>query len=270
MLTISNEVTLPVGIRLNGNVYREVVIDAMNGYDEENMSSKAVKNNGAKALTILLRRSIQEIKGLIPKKKNSAELIDEKIVREMISYDRDFLFFCIRALGDTETLELPQVVCPECDADSDYVVDITQLDVYDWSDSEELSLDIEFPKGFMENGQRYRNATWSFLNGKQQEQIATLEGSRVLTTTLSLGLKNVIGLDYIPTEEQIRRMSSDERVDVFKQIANQAPGLQTDIELECQSCGNRHRMGLDVTGFFNSKEKAKTKTLQNGKRMLRK
>lgn len=270
MLTISNEVVLPVGIRIDGKVYREIVIDAMNGYDEENMSSKAVKNNGAKALTILLRRSIQEIKGLIPRKRNSAELIDERVVREMFSYDRDFLFFCIRALGDTEKLDLNQVVCPECDSDNQYEIDITQLDVYDWADSELPQLEIEFSKGFMDNGQRHKLATWNFLTGKQQEHLSNLEGSQILTSSLSLGLKSVVGLDYVPTDEQIRRMSSDERIDAFKQIAEQAPGLQTDIELECQSCGHRHRFGIDVTSFFNSKAKAVTKTTQNGKRMLRK
>jgi hypothetical protein len=270
MLTVSNEVVLPVGIRIDGKVYREITIDPMNGYDEENMSSKAVKNNGAKALTILLRRSIQEIKGLIPKKKNSAELIDERIVRDMFSYDRDFLFFCIRALGDTENIDLNQVVCPECDADSSYEIDITKLDVYDWADTENTELDIEFSKGFMENGQRHKLATWKFLTGRQQETLSSLEGSKVLTSSLALGLKCVVGLDYVPTEEQLRRMSSDERLDAFKQIAQQAPGLQTDIEVECQSCGHRHRVGLDVTAFFNSKEKATNKTTIVGKRMLRK
>ena len=55
----SETVTLPIGLDIDGTRYRTVHIDEMTGYDDEALSDKKHRNNGAKAITTLLRRCIQ-------------------------------------------------------------------------------------------------------------------------------------------------------------------------------------------------------------------
>ena len=65
MITDNNKVILPIGVEVDGVRYLEVTIDEMTGIDEENLSSRKVRNNGAKAITLLLRRCIQSITGVL-------------------------------------------------------------------------------------------------------------------------------------------------------------------------------------------------------------
>jgi hypothetical protein len=84
-MSFGNEtVTLPVGLEIDGTVYKTVTISEMNGYDEENMSARSIQNNGAKAQTILLRRSIQEIEGLVSRKRDPNELIKTEYVHNVL------------------------------------------------------------------------------------------------------------------------------------------------------------------------------------------
>ena len=46
MIGTDERVLLPIGVEVDGVRYREVIIDEMTGFDEENLSSKKVKNNG--------------------------------------------------------------------------------------------------------------------------------------------------------------------------------------------------------------------------------
>ena len=49
MITDTGKVLLPIGLEIDGVRYREVVIDEMTGIDEENLTSRKVRNNDAKA-----------------------------------------------------------------------------------------------------------------------------------------------------------------------------------------------------------------------------
>ena len=124
----SDTVRLPIGLRYNGVVYRDVVIDEMTGVDEENMSSPKIKNNGARALTILLQRCVQEIPGLVERKRRTQDLIDAKYFMDMYTPDRDYLFMAIRALGLDDNFT-QVMTCPKCDNQEDITVCIPEIGV---------------------------------------------------------------------------------------------------------------------------------------------
>ena len=128
MITDNNKVILPIGVEVDGVRYREVTIDEMTGIDEENLSSRKVRNNGAKAITLLLRRCIQSITGVLEQKRDPLALIDERIVRNMYVADRDFLVLCIRTIsGNPEIMMTPE--CPSCGTECENLVDVRELDV---------------------------------------------------------------------------------------------------------------------------------------------
>lgn len=268
-MTPSEIVTLPVGIRIDGSVYRTVRIAEMNGFDEENINSKRVRNNGAKAQTLLLRRCIQEIEGLIPRKSNSNELIDERYVLEMSTFDRDYLFFAIRLLGEIDSIDTT-ITCGYCNESDDYSVSVEDLDVYDWEDDAPLSIKVSLARGFHHEGAYHADCTWSFLNGKQLESIMNTPEDRLLTTTMMMSITDVAGMDFRPTEEMIRRLPSRERMMLLEDVAAQAPGLQTNITRVCSCCGESNTVAIEVARFFNSGSRPKNNRVKPGPTTQRK
>lgn len=267
-MTPSDIVTLPVGLRMGGNIYRKVHISEMNGFDEENMSSKRVRNNGAKAQTLLLRRCIQEIEGLVPRKSNANDLIDEKFVLEMTSYDRDFLFFAIRLLGEIDEIDM-QYVCSECEEQNDATVTVSDLEVYDWDDSDPV-LSISMLKGFLFEGEYYSDVKWKFITGRQMEALMNTSSDRLMSATIAASISSVEGMKINPTEEMVRRLPSRERIYMLNEVAMGAPGIQTTLTRCCDSCGADNDVSVDVTRFFNSTHKAKKRLSPSGSNTARK
>ena len=264
-MTATTTVTLPIGIENNGQLYKEVEITEMNGFDEENMSSRAVKNNGAKAQTILLRRCIQSIRGLIDSKSGPNVLIDEEIVRSMCTYDRDFLFFNIRSLGGVSNVEFT-VGCNHCSSSTDEEINIDDLDVYEWPETEKREISIELDRGLVINGETYSEFKWRFLTGKDQERLARLDQNRLVGASLAYGCCGFKGLeDFIPNEDDFRLLTSETRLDAMMQIAENAPGIQNLIEVECSGCGRMIQHSVDVSLFFERKVKRK----KSGKKIMR-
>lgn len=267
MIKPSDKVVLPVGLEIDGVRYRNVIIQEMNGYDEENLASRKVRNNGAKAQTILLRRCIQEIEGLAPKKSNPNELIKEDYLLKMCSYDRDYLFFCIRALGGVPDIEF-QYECPHCESNQTDTISVEDLEVYDWPESDPLEIPFEMKNGLYHEDQLHTQGTWHFLSGKQQEEIAKVSNERIVNASMRMCIKK-IGDITSPTEEQFKRLSTTERNDLLEQVADEAPGVQTTLWFECTECGESCEQALDISRFFKSPAKTKNKPSKNGRRIRR-
>lgn len=274
MITDNDKVLLPIGIEYNGTRYREVVIDEMTGVDEENLSSRKVKNNGAKAITLLLRRCIQEIPGILERKSDPLALISEQLVRNMYVADRDFLVMCIRVMsGDSEILTT--VDCPSCGHEDDHVIDLKSMDVYEWDTEEPVELEVELPRGFFHkaSGEYKKNLVWSFLKGANQERIAGLPENEVGTNLIAIGLKSVEGMDGIPSPEDVRRLSVRDRNAFAEAIVDNAVGVDTKIELLCDGCGHEFHTEVNTVGFSNlgqSKTQKRSNVGKNGRRLRKK
>ena len=268
----SDTVTLPVGIQHEDCRYRQVIISEMNGYDEENLSSRKVRNNSSKGLTIVLRRCIQEIPGVLDRKADPNSLIPEAIVRNMVSYDRDYLFFCIRALNGQSEIAA-RYICPSCGDDVDVTTDLSDINVYEWPDTEALMMDLEFSRGFKVDGVWINKAKWRFLTGRDQEALAKLTGAAMLTSMLHQGIDSFEGIEFIPPESTYKEMSSAERLDAITQLTEDSPGIDLSIQSECGACGEEFDTTLDVSNFFNLESLRKTRKDsphgRSGRRRLR-
>lgn len=264
MIEISDRVTLPIGIEKDGKRYREVIIDEMTGIDEENLASKKVRNNGAKAITLLLRRCIQEIPNVMPKKKNPMALCDEALIRDMYVADRDYLMLCIRALsGKSETLL--EFSCKECGSPQSEVVSLDKLDVYEWDDSDP-EVRIEMPRGFLDpTDNEYKNKlVWRFITGKAQEGIASLPEGQMGSAMIIAGLRTVEGMEYLPSMEDVRRLSLRDRQAIADAIVNCNVGADPAIDCSCSSCGAAQEVEVNLAGFFSSEASPTEKPSKGG------
>jgi hypothetical protein len=252
MIEASDRVTLPIGVTVDGKRYREVVIDEMTGVDEENLASKKVRNNGAKAITLLLRRCIQEIPGVMERKKNPMALCDEAIIRSMYVADRDYLMLCIRAIsGKAETLL--EYNCQACNAPQAEVVRVDNLDVYEWDDSDP-EVYIELPRGFLDpTDNQYKNKlVWRFIDGKAQENISAAPENQMGSAMIVSGLRSVEGMDHLPSTEDVRRLSLRDREAIADAIVSCNVGADPNIECVCSACGDVQKVEINLAAFFSS------------------
>lgn len=272
MIDHTDKVTLPIGLEIDGVRYKEVIIDEMTGIDEENLTSRKIRNNGAKAISILLRRCIQEIPGLLDRKKNPMDLIPERYVHDMYVADRDFLTLSIRSLSDKSEF-LSTLECPQCSHVEERMINFDDMDIYEWDESD-VELEIELPRGFLnvETNEYCNKVVWRFPKGKAQEGMASVPEGQMATYMIASGIKSVEGLRYLPSDEDVRRLGVRDRNVFAKEITENAVGVDTKLEVICESCGNEFDTEVNVMGFFNSGEGAnkKKRSGKTGRRKRRK
>ena len=252
MITDNDRVVLPIGLEIDGIRYRNVVIDEMTGIDEENLSSRKVRNNGAKAITLLLRRCIQSIEGVLEQKRDPLALIDEKYVRNMYVADRDFLIMCIRTIsGDSELLM--NMNCPSCGSEIDKLVNLKELDVYEWDENEPVEITVDLPRGFYnQETQQYNNRVrWAFPKGVAQERLASLPENEMGTNLIAIGLRSVEGRESIPSSDEVRRLSVRDRGALADAIVENMVGVETKIDICCDNCGHEFDSEVNTVGFSN-------------------
>lgn len=252
MITDNDRVVLPIGLEIDGIRYRNVVIDEMTGIDEENLSSRKVRNNGAKAITLLLRRCIQSIEGVLEQKRDPLSLIDEKYVRNMYVADRDFLIMCIRTIsGDSELLM--NMNCPSCGSEIDKLVNLKELDVYEWDENEPVEITVDLPRGFYnQETQQYNNRVrWAFPKGVAQERLASLPENEMGTNLIAIGLRSVEGRESIPSSDEVRRLSVRDRGALADAIVENMVGVETKIDICCDNCGHEFDSEVNTVGFSN-------------------
>lgn len=272
MIGNTDRVILPIGVEVEGIRYREVVIDEMTGIDEENLASPKIQNNGGKAITILLRRCIQQIVGLT-EKKGRMSLIDENIVRNMYAADRDYLVLCIKGLSNGLDIS-GDVECTSCGAKQFRELDFTSLDVYEWDENEPVEIEVELAKGFYDQkkDKYFNKVTWRFPTGKIQERLASVKQNQVASYMLASGIVKVEGLEFNPSVSDVRELSLNDRNLFAEAIVDNVVGVDTTMKFDCEYCGDTFEKEMDIMGFFNSGANRKKSPTKNGKsgRRLRK
>lgn len=267
MLTPSEVVELPMGLVIDGEIYRTVHIDEMSGYDEEALSDKKHRNNGAKAMTAFLRRGVQEIPGLMPRKKDPYGRAPSRYLQEMRTPDRDFLFICIQLLGGDRDLDF-EAKCPvaSCSDTVSVRVDPAELDVLDWPDGEPHHMWIDLPRGIDYDGTRLTRVQWTFPSGAMQERLAALPQKKFTTGLLTTCITEVEGLDIPIDSETVRRMRTRDRMFILNQVKEMTPGVDLRQDVTCPECGHEWVEEVDPSLFFRSVGVETQRTTKSGKR----
>jgi hypothetical protein len=261
----TDRVLLPVGLEVEGKRYRTVVIDEKCGLDDENVAAPRIRNNGARAVSQVLRRCIQEIPGVLPRKKDPYSLIKPRFVQDMYTVDRDFLFLSVQLLSMDEsfTQESP---CPACGEAQEQLVEIAALDVYEWEEGQDACLELELPVGVPDGeGTMHKSLVWKFPTGHLQERLAALPKHQVPTTMMAACTERLGSLDGLDTEAA-RRMRNRDRAYLLNAVRHQMPGVDLRLDMFCDNCKHEWDGDVDLTRFFRSESAATRQTTTAGRK----
>jgi len=253
------QVTLPVGLEVEGVRYKEVVIDELCGIDDFNVADKKLGGNSAKGSTVVLARCIQEISGLIPRKKNSESKLEVDYLRRMTLIDRDYLLARIYHLSGREQVCLAGE-CPRCNRVWEEEAALSDFPVYSWPDDKALGVDFEFKLG-IKDPKTDIFQTKGFIRfpmGRDQELMAVIENpAQALDSMLAACITNLGTIEKIDSES-VKRLKQRDRLAILEVFQYEFPGLRQWKEVHCQ-CGKDFEARLDLTSFFGGRNQKKTK-----------
>lgn len=255
---LSDHVTLPIGIEKDGIRYREVVIDELGGTDEQLIANKKkTGGNSAKGLTLVLCRSIQEIDGLVSRKRKPEAMLDRSLIRGMYQVDRDFLFSRIQLLtGNDETQMRGQ--CKRCKEIIEEDCMISEIPIVQWPADQPCELEFSLPRGYHEPQRGgppkvHRDGVLRFPRGIDQENaapIAATNTGKALTAMLAACITKLGTLENVDTAIT-ERLKSRDRAYLFRLLREKLPGMRSWKVLPCWNCGNEEvETIVDISAFF--------------------
>lgn len=259
----TEEIILPIGIYLRKQDERfdTCVVKAMDGDDEEAMSEKKIRNNGAKIVTALLAKKIIKVGDI-----DFPNGIGETIAREMFSEDRDTCLVAIRKLMKDE-MEV-NTKCPRCGDEYTGVVFMSELlnNCSKWGDNKEYhdeSMEIgtvafELPDGIIveddETGKELlcRKGILRMPTGVVEEGIAKSgmtnagKANTLLLSACILELENIKKVDqYV-----VNAMTRVDREYLADVINNAKCGPKMTVDITCDNCDNDFKFMLQLPYFF--------------------
>jgi hypothetical protein len=253
--SISDHIRLPIGYEVNGVRYRNVVIDELLGLDDHLVIGKKAGKNMAKASSLVLCRTIQEIEGIVPAKKNSESMLDRSIVQNMYGPDRDFILSRVYMLsGRTETIMAGE--CPRCSRIWQEELALGSLPVVEWEDNKSSSLDFELEIGVADpkTGEKQKTGKIDFITGKIQELTGEVSDAAEMIDSMLVALIRDFGTFGKLTKEQAKRMKQRDRIILVDMIANDFPGIKMTKDIKCD-CGRSYEARADLSSFSDGQRR---------------
>jgi hypothetical protein len=251
-------VELPVGIRKDGQVYRTVVIDELGGVDDRLVADSKVRGNGAKAMSLVICRSVQEVPGLLKQKQNPDKMFNREFARAMTEIDRVFLITRIFMLsGRNESAFVG--TCRHCKTVHYEKVYLSNLKVDKWPDDKPPEIEFRLKGGFKErkdNGEYiyHRDGVLSFPTGKTSELIGKITNeAEALDSMLASCIKNVGTYGRVDSS-MAQALKKTDREELLYSLSDGLPGIKQGKWITCE-CGVDLELSLDLVSFFDGRRR---------------
>jgi hypothetical protein len=260
MSEASDSITLPVGLEIDGARYRKVFIDELTGTDDHLLSGKKSSKNASKCTSNILARCIQEIEGVVPRKKNPDALIDVSIVQKMYGMDRDFIFAKIHQLSGKNDLVIAGS-CPRCGVVYEEEGNLDSLEVVEWPEDKSCEVPFELEIGIPQvvNGNTiwHKNGILKFVTGKVQELSGDIDNmADQIDALLCASIKQVGDMTAVD-RTQVKKMRSRDRQTLLEIIQYDYPGMRMWKTVSCDKCDREFEAHADIASFFGGSGRKK-------------
>jgi hypothetical protein len=247
--TVGYTFQLPGGLRVEGQVVRDVVVDEMTGIDEENIANPALSGNGGKIMTTLLAGVVKSIGG---------KTATQEMVRNLLIGDRDFLMLKLRVITSGKDYQT-QVECPKCASKFTIEVDLDEIEIRKLADDKDVVVPFKLLKGYRDpKGVLHKEGLLKLPTGVEQEYLSSevARNMAVATTHLLTKCCQRLGdLEFI-TNDVMRVLSTKDREIMAVALRNSMPGPIMETNVACPTCGNKWVSPIAVTDFFGTTQRS--------------
>jgi hypothetical protein len=258
--TPEDTVELPVGLRKDGQVYRTVVIDELCGIDDHLVVKSG--GNGAKAMSTVICRAVQEVPGLLRAKKDPEKLFNREFARALTEIDRVFLITRIFMLsGRNESAFVGR--CRHCTKVHHERAFLSQLGVRSWPDDKPPQVEFHLKKGFKDktdSGETafHKDGVLRFPLGKESELLGKIENEAEATDSLLAACITSVG-DYGKVDtSMVKALKRQDREELMFSLSDSLPGIKQGKWITCD-CGMEMELRLDLISFFEGRRRSAKK-----------
>ena len=208
----------------------EIELREMTGAEEELLTNQRLIRTGD-AVNQVLRNCMVRLG------ENEEPSIED--VLDLLSGDRLFVLVKLRqvSLGDEVALEL-SCTSPACGAVSPVVIDVETLETTPYGKEREFS--------FVLPGSG-RTVRFGYLDGHKEKRLAALKEPSISSAMLI----RIIDVDgAAPSKKLMNKMSLRDRSALRQEMVRVDAGIDTTVEVDCESCGTRIRTRLEAEPGF--------------------
>ena len=208
----------------------EIELREMTGAEEELLTNQRLIRTGDAVNQVLANCTLRI---------GENEEISPKVVMDMLSGDRLFTLVKLRqvSLGDEVELDL---VCPSaaCRAKNRVWVNLDDLPVTPYGEEREFMFSLPA------SGSKVR---FVYLDGHKEKRLAQMEEPSI-SAAMMIRIMDIDG--NAPTKKALNEMSMRDRSALRQEMLRVDAGIDTTIEIDCDSCGARIRTRLEAEPSF--------------------
>jgi hypothetical protein len=208
----------------------EIELQEMTGAEEELLTNQRLIRNGDAINQVLANCTV---------KMGENEEVSTKDVLDMLSGDRLFTLVRLRQVSLGDEVELDPV-CPNtaCRTKNHIVVNLDDLPVTPYGE------DREFVFTLPASGSKVR---FVHLDGHKEKRLAQMQEPSISAAMMI----RIIDIDgSAPSKKALNEMSMRDRTALRSEMLQVDAGIDTTIELDCESCGTRIRTKLEAESSF--------------------
>lgn len=232
-----------------GVVHKEFTLREMTGKDEEAIHRSDIKNNGSKAVSLLLSRCVTRIGSLTLKSCGREKW--EKIIKSLYVGDQDYVLVQLRKLSIGEELEVDHV-CPNksCRAKLHTTANMDELEVVPFQGLDKIPFELK--RGYKDKkGKIHTTGIMRLPTGLDREILTPLAKNNLAKaeTTMLTRLCTFTDGQYVD-DDVMGSLSIRDREYLQNILQENFFGIKTEIEVTCDSCGETFTGSLNATNFI--------------------
>lgn len=231
----------------DGVLHTTFTLREMTGRDEEAISKTEIKRNPAKAIGVLLSRTVQSIGTLQKSDFRANEWAD--IIGDLYSGDQDVMIMRLREISISDEIKV-QHKCPECGAKLNTVLTIDELEVKPFLGATEIP--FELSKGYRDRkGVVHKTGILRLSKGKDREILAPMAQKNISRATTAL-LTRLCKFDdgMTMTDEVMANLTVRDRDYLSNLLEENTFGYNLTVEVECDQCGETFNGNLNAVNFL--------------------
>lgn len=245
---IVRDVKLLAGIEYKGQHLSTFSFREMTGKDEEAINKTELRGNGGRLANVLLERVVLDIGGVTRKEIGQKEW--GELIRNLLGADLDYMLLLVRKLSKGNEITFTHQ-CPECRAKLQTVVGIDEFEIKPFNGLYEIPFELP-GRGYKDvKGVYHKSGTLRQLNGLDREIIVPLVRKNPSVAQTMLLTRLMSFNDNTPVfNNNVSEMSVRDRSYLEELIKDNSFGVDTNIEITCDSCGADISGEIGTSDFF--------------------
>lgn len=238
-----DEVKLPGGIVIGGQLVTSALVRELTGRDEEDMARAAASPHPERLMNTLLKAGVVDLGG---------HPVTDELLDRLLVGDRDALVLGIRKVTYGNKIDYERWGCPACNGDFTLSVGVDEIPVVSAEIQEEYPVALRGGKSArirLSNG----GDETALLKSARDNGITAAEQDTLLLSRTVIAITEASGDERIVAGDKhaVRALGMADRSKLLKTLRDNRPGPRMDeVSIACPDCGTKSMITITIDALF--------------------